>query len=118
MNPIAWMIGAGLTSWLAITAIAGNRLNPEALFGMLGPLVGTCLSWLSVERTHRFAPERVIGVMIVGFAVKLMFFALYIAIMLRLMALRPVPFVTAFVTYFIALYAMQALFLKRLTALE
>jgi hypothetical protein len=35
--------------------------------------------------------------------------------MLRLLSLRPVPFVTAFVTYFIALYAMQALFLKRLT---
>jgi hypothetical protein len=118
MSPIAWMIGAGLTSWLAITAVAGDRLNPEALFGMIGPLVGTCLSWLSVARTHRSAPERVMGVMIVGFAIKLMFFALYVAAMLRLMALRPVPFVTLFVTYFIVLYAMQALFLKRLTALQ
>ena len=33
-------------------------------------------------------------------------------------ALRPVPFVVAFVTYFIALYAMQALFLKRLTTVK
>ena len=29
-------------------------------------------------------------------------------------SLRLVPFVTAFVIYFIALYAMQALFLRRL----
>jgi hypothetical protein len=118
MSPIAWMVGASLTSWLAIAAVAGNRLNPEALFGMLGPLVGTCLSWLSVERTHRSAPERVMGVMIVGFAIKLMFFALYVALMLRLVGLRTVPFVTVFVAYFIALYAMQALFLKRLTAIQ
>ena len=118
MSPIAWMVGASLISWLAITVVAGNRLNPEALFGMLGPLVATCLSWLSVERTHRSAPERVMGVMIVGFAIKFIFFALYVAVMLRLMALRTVPFVTVFVCYFIALYAMQALFLKRLTAVQ
>jgi hypothetical protein len=117
MRPIAWLTGASVTSWLAVTAIAGDRLNPEALFGMLGPLAGTCVSWLSVERTHRSAPERVIGVMIVGFAIKLVFFALYVALMLRLMALRPVPFVGVFVTYFIVLNAMQALFLKRLIAL-
>jgi len=118
MRPVGWMTGAGLVSWLAITAIAGDRLNPEALFAMLGPLVATSLSWWTIDRTHRSAPERVTGVMIVGFAIKLMFFALYVAAMLRLMALRPVPFVTMFVTYFIVLYAMQALFLKRLTALQ
>jgi hypothetical protein len=53
--------------------------------------------------------------MIVGFAVKLVFFGVYVAVMLRVLALRPVPFVTAFTSYFIALYAMQAWFLKRLT---
>jgi F0F1-type ATP synthase assembly protein I len=117
MRPIAWLTGASVTSWLAVTAIAGDRLNPEALYGMLAPLAGTCVSWWSVARTFRSAPERVMGVMIVGFAIKLMFFALYVALMLRLMALRPVPFVAVFVTYFIVLNAMQALFLKRLIAL-
>ena len=41
-------------------------------------------------------------------------FPVYVAVMLRLVSLRLVPFVTAFVIYFIALYAMQALFLRRL----
>jgi len=36
-------------------------------------------------------------------------------VVIRLLTLKTVPFVTAFVSYFIALYAMQALFLKRLT---
>jgi hypothetical protein len=118
MSPIAWMAGAGLTSWLVVTAVAGDRLNPEALYGMLAPLVGTCLSWLTVERTFRSAPERLTAVMILGFAVKLLFFAGYVTVMLRVLSLRPQAFVGLFVTNFILLYAMQALFLKRLTAVQ
>ena len=114
--PIAWMAGASLLSWLAISAVGGDRVNPEALFGMLGPLLSACVTWVAVGHTWRTAPERLTGVMIVGFAAKLVFFGLYVAAMLRGFALRPVPFVAAFVSYFIALYAMQALFLKRLTA--
>ena len=116
MIPIAWMAGASVLSWLAVSAVGGSRVNPEALYGMLGPLAGACLTWAVVDRTWRADPTRLTGVMIVGFAAKLAFFALYVAIMIRVLALRPGPFVVAFVSYFIALYAMQALFLKRLTA--
>jgi hypothetical protein len=115
MSQIAWMAGASVLSWLAITAVAGDRLNPEALFGMLGPLLSACVTWVAVDHTWRTTPERLTGVMMMGFAAKLIFFGLYVAAMLRGLSLRPVPFVAAFVCYFIALYAMQALFLKRLT---
>ena len=115
MREVAWMAGAAIGSWLAVSAIGGDRVNPESLFGMAGPLAATSASWLATVRAHREAPERGLAVMIVWFALKLAFFGAYLAIMLRLLSLRPVPFVTAFVTYFIALYAMQALFLKRLT---
>jgi hypothetical protein len=37
-----------------------------------------------------------------------------VAVMLGLVDVRPVPFVASFTGYFIALYAMEALFLKRL----
>jgi hypothetical protein len=115
MIPIAWMAGAGLVSWLAVTAVGGDRVHPEALFGLLGPLVAACATWVAVEWTWRSAPERLTGVMIVGFTVKLVFFGVYLGIGLRLLGLRPVPLVAAFVSYFIALYAMQALFMRRLT---
>lgn len=115
MTPIAWMAGASVVSWLAVSAIGGDRVNPEALFGMLGPLASACVAWIAMVRAHhRAAPERLTAVMMAGFAVKLLFFGVYVVIMLRVLALRPVPFVTAFTSYFIALYAMQALFLKRL----
>jgi hypothetical protein len=115
MREVAWMAGAAIGSWLAVSVIGGDQVNPESLFGMAGPLAATSASWLAIARTNRVAPERAIAVMIVWFAVKLAFFGAYVAVMLRLLSLRPVPFVTAFVSYFIALYAMQALFLRRLT---
>jgi hypothetical protein len=109
------MAGAAIGSWFAVSVAGGDRVNPESFFGMAGPLVAVCASWIAVKRTHHAAPERVMGVMIVWFALKLVFFGAYMAVMIRLLSLRTVPFVTAFVSYFIALYAMQALFLKRLT---
>jgi len=115
MIPVAWMAGASLVSWLAVSAIWGDRINPEALYGMLGPLASACATWLAVRQTWKSAPERLTGVMVIGFGAKLVFFGLYVAAMLRGLSVRPVPFVAAFVSYFIALYAMQALFLKRLT---
>ena len=118
MRQVAWMAGAAIGSWLAVSVIAGNRANPESLFGMAGPTVAVCASWVATERARRSAPERVLAVMIVWFALKLAFFALYLTVMLKLLSLRPVPFVVSFVSYFIALYAMQALFLSRLTTIK
>ena len=116
MTAIAWMAGASVVAWLAVSAIGGDRVNPEALYGMLGPLASACVAWIVMVRVHRSTPERLTAVMMAGFAVKLLFFGVYVVVMLRVLALRPVPFVTAFTSYFIALYAMQALFLKRLMA--
>lgn len=110
------MAGASLLSWLAASAAGGGRAHPELLFGMLGPLVSACATWVAVHRTHRAAPDRLMAVLLTGFAVKMLFFGAYVAVMLRVLMLRPVPFVVSFTAYFIALYAMEALFLKRLTA--
>ena len=115
MTPLWWMAGASAASWLVITAAAGRRLHPEVLYGMLAPLASACATWVAIQRAHAAAPERVTTVMIAGFGLKMLFFAGYVALMLRMLALRPVPFVVSFTGYFIALYAMEALFLRRLT---
>ena len=57
------------------------------------------------------------AVMIVWFALKFVFFGAYVAVMIRLLELRVVPFMTVFMSYFIGLYAMQAMFLRRLTTI-
>ena len=43
-----------------------------------------------------------------------MFFGVYVTVVMRVLALRPAPFVMSFTSSFIALYAMEALFLRRL----
>ena len=114
MRPLAWMAGASLVSWLGVTLVAGDRAHPEALFGMLGPLASAGATWVAVERVHARAPERLTGVMVTGFALKMLFFGVYVVVMLRVVMVRPVPFVAAFTSYVIALYVMEALFLRRL----
>jgi hypothetical protein len=112
-GPLLWMVGTSVAAWAVIAAAGGARVNPEALFGMLGPLVSAGATWIAVRWAQRSAAANLMGVMIAGFALKMVFFGAYVAAMLRFLALRPVPFVVSFTGYFIALYAMEALFLRR-----
>jgi hypothetical protein len=107
------MAGASVGSWLVVSAV-DRTSNPELLLGMAGPLLAASASWVAVERMHAAAPERVMSVMLTAFVVKMMFFGVFVAAMLRGLELRRTPFVMSFTIYFIALYAMEALFLKRL----
>jgi hypothetical protein len=44
----------------------------------------------------------------------LVFFGGYVAVMLKMLGLHPIPFMVSFTGYFIALYFTEALFLRRL----
>lgn len=116
MRPIVWMVGLSLVSWTVVTLAAAEPVNPELLWGMIGPLASAVITWFLVARAYRSSPERVTGVLVAGFGAKIVFFGLYLAFMVRVMELRVVPFAVAFVGYVIALYALEALFLKRLFA--
>jgi hypothetical protein len=54
--------------------------------------------------------------MIGGFGVKLVFVGAYVSIMLGWLAVSRLPFVVSFVGYFIALYVVEALLMRRLFA--
>ena len=54
------------------------------------------------------------SVMISAFAFKLVFFGVYVAVMIRVVALRPVPFIASFTGYLAGLYLMEALYLRHL----
>ena len=68
------------------------------------------MSWVLTERTYRRDPRALTAVMIAAFAVKMVFFGAYVAVMLSVVGLQPVPFVASFTGYFIALYLTEALF--------
>ena len=112
IKPALWMTAVSLAGWL--TASVAAPVNPEAFFGMLGPLVSALATWIVAFRTYVVAPERLTGVMVIGFGVKVVFFAAYLVAMLRGLGLRPITFVVSFAAFFIVLHVIEALFLKRL----
>lgn len=114
-RPLPVMIGGSVASWALITLGGAASLNPELGLGMVAPLLSAALSWRVVERTHAVAPERVTGLLIAGFAAKMVFFGAYLGVMAAL-GLRLRVFVVSFAAYFIALHAVEAGYLRRLFA--
>jgi len=116
MKPLWWMGGVGVLSWLGLAALMGEAANPEVLYGMAGPLAATAGTWIMAARTYESNPERLTSMMVVGLAVKAVFFAVYVVLILRVLNARPGPFMVSFTAYFVTLYGMEALFLQRLFA--
>ena len=114
MKPVAWMTAASGAAWILVTALLGDRVNPEAAWGIAGPLMSALVSWVAYVRANQAAPERLTRVMITAFALKLMFFSVYATVAMRVLHLRAAPFVVSFTSAFIALHAMEAFSLRRL----
>src|SRR6516165_10760481 len=109
MKPIAWMAAASGLSWVIAALVVDQKTGIEILFGMLGPLAATTGTWVLAERIYRQRVESLTTVMATAFVAKIVFFGAYIAVTILL-----VPFVVSFTSYFIALYLMEALYLRRL----
>lgn len=115
MKWVGWMAAACLASWQIVA-----RVRPEAqaeiFFGMVGPFLAVSITWMLVERTARVNPSGVTSLMMAAFAVKMGFFALYVVGVLTVARVDRTPFVISFTGYFIALYAAEALQMRRLFA--
>ncbi len=108
------MAGGSVAAWMAASVVVGRTTGIELFFGMLGPLLVACATWVMAERTYTRDPRALTALMVAAFAFKLVFFGGYVAVMLRMLQLRLVPFAVSFSSYFIALHFVEALFLKRL----
>lgn len=116
MTTVAWMAGASVGSWVAASFLFGTGDAREILMGMAGPLLVASVSWVMAERTYRRDPQSLTALMFKAFAAKMVFFAAYVVVALKVFGLRPVPFVASFTSYFIALHFVEAVCLRRLFA--
>lgn len=114
MTAVVSMVAAGIVPWACAAALLGPRANPEVLYGMLGPMTAVLVSWVVIRRAYGANPAGLMGVFVAGIAVKLLFFAAYAVVMLRVVDVRPVPFVVSFTCYFVVLHNLEALFMRRL----
>ena len=108
------MVAASAVSWVVATVLAGPGRGLAIFYGMLGPLVATSGSWVVAETVFKRAPNRLTAAMAGGFGVKMVFFGAYVVVALRVLSLPPVPFVASFTSYFIGLYAIEAMLMRRL----
>ena len=114
MKPVWWMAACGPLTSLAVVTLPGVESDREVFLGMVAPLAATIGTWVMVERTYRWRPERLTPLMVMAFGGKMVFFGAYVTVMLTVLTLRPAPFVISFTAYFIALYAIEAFCLRRL----
>jgi hypothetical protein len=116
MTSVAWMTTASIASWFVAAALVPGAPRTEWLWGMVGPLVAVAVSWIAIERAHRRNAAQVSGVLLRTFPLKAMFFAGYVTLALKGLGLRPTPFIVSFACYFVALYAVEAFLLQRLSS--
>ena len=114
MKAVVAMAAASIASVLVVGILVDPRARLAVLLGMLGPLLIASGSWVLTERTYRERPQALMSVMVAAFAFKLVFFGAYVAVMIRVVALRPVPFIASFTGYLAGLWLLEALYLRRL----
>jgi hypothetical protein len=110
------MVTASVGSALMLVVLIRRDTRLDVVLGMIAPLAAASVSWVLTERTYKRNPERLTALMMSGFAAKMVFFGAYVAVMLKILRLQPVPFVASFTGYFIALYLVEALLMRRLFA--
>ena len=116
MSTIWWLAAGSAICSTAVLAVVGAGAAAEVLFGAIGPVVVAIGTFVVAERTYRTHPERLTALMTAAFAAKMVFFAAFVAVMLRVLDLQPIPFVVSFASCFIALHLIEGLGLRRLFA--
>ena len=112
LKKLIWMAGLSVIS----AAVLAPRFGREVWAGMLAPLLVVGVTWVLLERVYKTAPERLTSVMMIAFAGKLVFFGAYVGLAIGVLRLELIPFAVSFAGYFIALNAIEAMWMKRLFA--
>ena len=89
-------------------------MTPDVFYGAVAPLMVVAISWFVIKRAYLANPAGLMGILLAGMILKLIFFAAYAALMLRAMHVRPIPFVASFTISFVVLHNIEAFFLRRL----
>ena len=113
-----WVLGMAalsFASWGGVALVA-PELKDEVFFGMIGPLVAVASTAALVEWTARVNPAGVASAMMAGFVAKMLFFGVYVVAVVTLSAVDRRPFLLSFTGFFVALYAIEALHLRRIAS--
>ncbi|HSW39303.1 MAG TPA: hypothetical protein VLL97_07415 [Acidobacteriota bacterium] len=116
MKLFRWMLAGSIISAFVLIAALGTELRNEIMFGMLGPLLSALVSWVFMIRQQQIDPHGMTRLLIKAFAVKVIFFAIYITVLISSNLVQTVPFALCFAGYYLCLHLVEALGLHRLQA--
>jgi hypothetical protein len=114
LTPVISMVALAAVSWFIARAVVDAGKVAAVSWGMAGPLAVAVVAWVLTDARYRRNRSGLTSLLTTAFAVKMVFFGMYVVVMLKVLTLPPIPFVASFVAYFIALHLMEALFLQRL----
>ena len=114
MKRLALTAGATLISSALIAPAVDTPVLVAVLLGMIAPLAVASATWVMIEWTYRRHPDQLTPLMATALFAKMILFGAYVAVVLRVLLVRPVPFVASFTVYFIVLHLTEAFWLRRL----
>ena len=110
-----WYITIGcVVSWLLVSIGFLRESTVEILLGMIAPLAITIATLILVERANKRDPREVTPMMIKAFIAKIVLVGAYVAIVLGILSVQAKPFIASFTTYFLGLYFVEFLCLRRI----
>ena len=102
---------------LVVVAVsAAPAAAAELVLGMLGPLIIGAATMVVVERTYRRDPAALMPLMVKAFGAKMVLYGGYVAAVVALTSINPIPFVASFCVFFIGLHLTEAFLLRSLFA--
>ena len=106
---LVWLMVAGsVLSSSVFTGLLGSEFTAAVWLGMAAPLAAAAISWVSIYDQYARRPEAVTPLMIKSFAIKMLFFGLYVFAMVGGGLVPPVPFAISFTGFFLALHIIEA----------
>lgn len=107
-----YLAAIGLGGWGLSVAFWSGISPPDAFWGMVAPVVIGMLSMAGIQRRYNRAPETLTNFMIAAFAVKMIFYGVWVTIMILYIVQFPTIFIINFVIFFILCHLLEALYLR------
>ncbi len=98
------------------TSLVAPETTAAVFLGMAAPLVAGLGTIRMVEQTVRTDMRALTGRMAMAFIAKLVFYGVYVAVVIALLEVDPLPFIISLTSYFVALHLTEALYFKSLFA--
>ena len=111
---LSYVVLGCVGSWGLISLISTPRAAAAVFLGMVVPLLVAIGTIVPVRRIYLKEPVQLTSFMVKALMAKMLLFGVYVALVVGLFSVEPIPFAISFTCYFTALHLTEALYLRHL----